>query len=158
MSDELKKCLAALFRQKGKDLMNEREFVYAASMDLHWFSPKEAQILLDASIKSGLLKISHGTLSPTFEISDDMFEIDYKPSKDIIIVEQESEGRDLFMELVDKISSISKLPRKDIVAKINKVRERLPIDIEVAALIVARDLEIEISNNIKIVREEVISR
>lgn len=155
---ELRKCIAALFRQKGKDVMSEREFVYAASMDLHWFAPKEAQTLLDISLKRGLLKLSEGSLCPSFEISDDMLELDYKPSKDIIAGEQRRDEKDMFIELVDKISRSSRLQRKEIIAKINKMREKMPVDIEVAALIVARNLGIDISGDIKNVRDELMTR
>ena len=155
---ELRKCIAALFRQKGEDVMTEREFVYAASMDLHWFAPKEAQTLLDISLKRGLLKLSSGSLCASFEISDNMLELDYKPSKEIIIGEQKRDEKDLFIELVDKISTSSRLQRKEIIAKINKMREKMPVDIEVAALIVARNLGIAISEDIKNIKTELMTR
>lgn len=155
---ELRKCLAALFRQKGKDVMTEREFVYAASMDLHWFAPREAQTLLEISLKCGLLRLSDGALSPSFEISDDMIELDYKPSRDIIIGEQKRDERDSFMVLVDKISASSGLERKQVIAGINKIREKMPVDIEVAALLLARNLGIDIATDIKNVRETLMNR
>ncbi|MEM4265258.1 MAG: DUF2240 family protein [Thermoplasmata archaeon] len=155
---ELRKCLAALFRQKGKDIMTEREFVYAASMDLHWFAPKEAQTLLEISLKCGLLRLSNGTLSPSFEISDDMIELDYKPSREIIIGEQKGDEHDPFMALVDKISTSSGLQKRQVIAGINKVREKMPVDIEVAALIFARNLGIDISMDIKSVRDTLMAR
>lgn len=155
---ELKKCIAALFRQKGKDVITEREFVYAASMDLHWFAPKHAQMLLDISLKSGLLRLSDGYLSPSFEISEDMLELDYKPSKDILAGEQKSAEKDLFIELVDKISANSGRQKKEIIARINMMKEKIPTDIEVAALIVGRNLGVDISSDIKSVREELLTR
>jgi len=158
INSELKRCLAALFRQKGKDVMTEREFVYAASMDLHWLTPKEAQMLLEISLKCGLLQLSNGALAPSFEISDDLVELDYKPSRDIILAEQKRDRKDFFIELVDRISTSSGLQRKEIIAKINKMRERMPVDIEVAALIVGRDLGVDISNDIKSVRELLLTR
>ena len=158
MTDELKRCLTVIFRQKGKELLNEQEFVYAASMDLHWFPPKDAQRLLDLSIKEGLLKLSHGTLVPTFELSDKHLEIDYRPPGDLLKADVKIEKADLFIETVNKIVAATKLPKKEVVARINKTRERMNLDIEVAGLVVARSLEVDISGEIPAVEKELLSR
>lgn len=158
MTDELMRCLTVIFRQKGKELLNEQEFVYAASMDLHWFPPKDAQKLLDLSIKEGLLKLSHGTLTPTFELSDKHLEIDYHPPVDLLKTEVKVEKANLFMEIVNKIVAAKKLPKREVVARINKTRERMNLDIEVAGLVVARSLEVDISMEIPAVEKELLSR
>jgi len=158
VTDELMRCLTVIFRQKGKELLNEQEFVYAASMDLHWFPPKDAQKLLDLSIKEGLLKLSHGTLTPTFELSDKHLEIDYHPPVDLLKTEVKIEKANLFMEIVNKIVAAKKLPKKEVVARINKTRERMNLDIEVAGLVVARSLEVDISVEIPAVEKELLSR
>jgi len=157
LSDELKKCITVLFRQKGKDLMNEREFVYAASMDLHWFSPKDAQKLLDISIKNDLLRLSQGLLAPTFKITDKNLEMDYRPAEDILQNSKKDDKIDPFMHIVEKIAKTSKLSKKEIVARTNKIRERIPVYIEVAALITARNLGIDIGKEIEMVRNEILN-
>lgn len=158
MTDELKRCLTVIFRQKGKELLNEQEFVYAASMDLHWFPPKDAQRLLDLSIKEGLLKLSHGMLAPTFELSEKHLEIDYRPPADLVKAEVKTEKADLFIEIVNKIVAASNLPKKEVVARINKTRERMNLDVEVAGLVVARSLEVDIAGEIPAVERELLSR
>jgi len=158
MTEELKKCLSVLFRQKGKDLMNEREFVYAVSIDLHWFTPKDAQKLLDSAVKGGLLRMSQGMIALTFELSEDLLDIEYKPSQDLIKTVTKPEKKESFVELVDKITADSKLSKKEVVARINKVREKMPVYIEVAALLVARSLEIDIKDATAMVEKEVLSK
>lgn len=158
MTEELRKCLSVLFRQKGKDLMNEREFVYAVSMDLHWFTPKDAQVLLDSAIKNGLLRMSQGMLAPTFEFAEEQLDIEYRPSQNLIKTATKTEKKDLFVEIVDKIVAKSGLSKKEIVSRINKAKEKMPIDIEVAALIVARSLEIDVEDDIAVVEKEIFSR
>lgn len=158
MTSELRKCLGMLFRYKGKQLLSEREFVYAVSMDLHWFSPKEAQRLLETAMKSGLLHLSDGMLAPSFELSDENMPIDYRPSKELLKMRSKPEKKNLFMELVKKISSGSKLSKKAIVSRINKTQEWMGIDAEVAALVVARSLDIDIDEDISVVELEMLSR
>jgi len=158
MTSELKKCLTVLFRHKGKDLLSEREFVYAVSMDLHWFSPKEAQKLLDIVTQKELLRLSHGMLAPTFELSEHTVQIDYKPSKELLGTPIKSKKDNLFMDLVEKISFESKLSKREIVSRINKTQERMGIDAEVAALLIARSFKIDIDEEIVMASEEILAR
>jgi len=158
MTAELKKCLTMIFRRKGKELLGEHEFVYAASMDLHWFPPKEAQKLLEVAMREGLLKLSQGMLSPTFELVDENLELDYRPSDDMLKSHTKPEKNDLFYDITSKIMSGAKLPKKEVVSKINKMRERMDIDIEVAALLVARGYEIDISEEISIAEQRLSSK
>lgn len=160
MSSELSKCLSILFRQKGKDVLSEREFVYAVSMDLHWFPPKDAQRLLEISLKNGLLTLNQGLLSPAFELTEESIQLDYKPSKELIVVSDavRASGDNLFLGIVRKISINSKLPKKEIVSSINRTQEKMGVDAEVAALVVARGLGIEIGEDIRRVEDEIRSR
>jgi len=157
MTSELSKCLSILFRQKGKDVLSEREFVYAVSMDLHWFPPKDAQKLLEISLKKGLLTLNQGLLSPAFELSEDSIQLDYRPPKQLIAAADtgKTRGDNLFLELVRKISASSKLPKKEIVSSINRTQDKMGVDAEVAALVIARGLGIEIGEDIVRVEEEI---
>jgi len=158
MTAELKKCLTMIFRHKGKEMLGEHEFVYAASMDMHWFPPKEAQKLLDVAQKEGLLKLSHGMLTPTFELVDENLDMGYHPSEDMLKSHTKPERGDLFSEITGRIMSEAKLPKKEAVAKINKMRERMDIDIEVAALIVARSYGLGIEEEIALCEQRILAR
>ncbi|MDH4122658.1 MAG: DUF2240 family protein [Thermoplasmata archaeon] len=158
MTEDLQRCIGLLFRRKGKELMSEREFVYTVSMDLHWFTPKEAQRLLDIAVRSGRLKLSQGMLSPTFKMHDYDLAVDYRPPESILKIQTKKEKKELFMELVGRIAEKAKLPKKEIVARANKTRDNIPVDIEVAALIVGRSLDVEIDEQIAEVEKEILSR
>ena len=45
----LKQAVAFLYRRSGETELSEGEFVRHASLDLHWFSPKDARRFLEAS-------------------------------------------------------------------------------------------------------------
>lgn len=157
MTAELKKCLTIIYRRKGKELLGEHEFVYAASMDMHWFPPKEAQKLLDIALREGLLSLKQGMLAPTFQLIDDDLDMDYRPSENLLKSHTKPEKKDLFSEITGKIMSSAKLPKKDAVAKINKIREKMEIDIEVAALVVARSYGIDISEEMAAAEQRILS-
>ena len=85
-------------------------------------------------------------------------EIDYRPPGDLLKADVKIEKADLFIETVNKIVAATKLPKKEVVARINKTRERMNLDIEVAGLVVARSLEVDISGEIPAVEKELLSR
>jgi hypothetical protein len=135
---DLQRSIALLFRRKGKDLLTEKEFVFSASMDLRWFSPKEAQRLLDVGITGGLLQKKNGSIVPTFDTSSVDVPMDYRPGKDIF--EQiPNKPRDFFSEIVDRIVKTKSVPKREVVSRVNKKQELLGIDVEPAALLVASD-------------------
>jgi len=61
----------------------------------------------------------------------------------------------LFSVLIEDLSQGTGMKRKDIVARINKLHERLHVVPEVAALMVARDCGIDISKYFTVTKEEI---
>ena len=146
MSD-LQKSIAVLFRRKGKELLTEKEFVFSASMDLRWFSPKEAQRLLDVGITGGFLQKKNGNIVPTFDTSLIEVPLDYKPGKDFF-EHVPNKSRDFFSEIVDKIVRTKSVPKREVVSRVNKKQELLGIDVEPAALLVASDYGLSMDSGI----------
>lgn len=157
MTEELKKCLTLIFRCKGTDSLSTPDFVYAASMNLHWFPPKDAQKLLEIALSEKLLKISEGKVSPTFQLLEENMELDYRPSSDLLKSHTVLEKKDLFSEITEKIITEAKLSKKEAVARINKMRERMGVDTEVAALLVARSFGIDIDEEISTATRQMLS-
>ena len=62
----------------------------------------------------------------------------------------------LFARLVDEIAKASGLKRNDVVARINKVQEKLGTESIVAALAVARDNGIDVTKYLKEAKEEIV--
>jgi len=143
---ELKQSIAVLFRRKGKDFLTEREFVFSASMDLRWFSPKDAQRLLDAGISGGYLQRKNGNVFPTFDFAQIDVPIDYKPTSAIFEHAAKRE-QDLFSEIVEKIVKARSVPKREVVSRVNKKQEMLGIDVEPAALLVASDYGLSVESS-----------
>lgn len=145
---EIERSIAVLFRRKGKDLLTEREFVFSASMDLRWFSPKDAQKLLDLGVSGGLIEKRNGSLVPKFDFSTVEVPIDYRPSKDIFQeARAASAAKDLFSEIVERIVKVKAVPKREVVSKVNRKQEMLGIDVEPAALLVACDYGIPVEGS-----------
>ena len=150
---ELEITLAQLFRKKGKTSLTEKDFVFAASLDFRWFSPKEAQKLLELGLDSGLLAVKDGIVSPVF--GHDKIEIPkgYAPTADILAGLVLPKG--LFLKIVDAISAKTNLPAKDLISQINQTQDRMSVDIEVAALIVAKNLGADVESYLDVVEEDI---
>ncbi len=155
---ELKRSIAVLFKRKGREFLTEREFVFSASMDLRWFTPKDAQRLLDAGLSGGFLTRRNGNIFPTFDFGEVQVPLDYRPPKDFF-EHVAKRNQDLFSEIVEKIVRTKSVPKREVVSKVNKKQEMLGIDVEPAALLVASDYGLNVENAlIERATNEILSR
>jgi hypothetical protein len=155
---ELQQILALIFKRKGKGVLTEKEFVFSASIDFRWFTPKEAQRLLNMGLEKKLLERSNGFIKPSFDYKAVDVALDFRPEKDMLTESKPKEDMPLFPTILELISRNSGLQRREAVARINKIQERLGVDIEVASLVLARDLDIDISDLVPRAMDEVLSR
>ncbi len=153
---ELETCLGVLFKRKGKNVMTETEFMLTVSFDYRWFTPREAQTLLDISVKRGLLVRTEEFLRPNFDIKDVEASLSFRPSKEVLSGDKEEVS--LFAQLIQLISDKGKLKKRDAVARVNRTQERLGVDVEVAAVLVARDLGADVGPFLEPVRKEILAR
>ena len=154
----MQKSIALLFRHKGRDSLTEKEFVLSASMELRWFTPKEAQRLLDLGLTSGYLQRRNGGVSPTYDCSAIEVPLDYKPGHEIFD-NVKLKSVDLFSEIVERIVRTKSVPKREVVSRVNKKQELLGIDVEPAALLVLSDYGLSVESAfIQRATEEILNR
>jgi len=153
---DIETCLALLFKRKGKNILSEKEFVFSASMDFRWFSPKEAQALLEMGIKRGLLERTDGMVKPAFDYKTIEIPVNYRPCKDLL--KEVEPDVSLFSIILDEMAKASGQKKRDLVAKVNRVQDRLGVDIEVAALALAKDMGMDIFTYAERVKKEILAR
>jgi len=142
--EDLRKAIALLFRRKGRDAMSEKEFVLSASMDLRWFPPREAQKLLQRGLETKLLEANAGVLRTTFDVASVDVPRDFTPTPDLLEVSTPV-AEDLFVRIVDAIASGTKSDRRNVIAAVNAIQERMDVELEVAALIAARKAGVDVA-------------
>ncbi len=142
--DELRYAIALLFRRKGRDELTEREFVLSASMDLRWFPPRDAQRLLQLGLETDLLASHGGNIRPAFPIDSVDVPRDFVPTSKILEVATPA-SEDVFLRIVDALVAHTKSDRRTVIATVNAVQERLDVDVEVAALVAARQAGLDVS-------------
>jgi hypothetical protein len=153
---DLETCLALLFKRKGKNILSEKEFVFSASMDFRWFSPKEAQALLEMGIKRGLLERTDGMVKPAFDYKTIEIPVNYRPCKDLL--REVEPDVSLFSLILDDMAKASGQKKRDLVAKVNRVQDRLGVDIEVAALSLAKEIGIDVAPYVERAKREIMAR
>lgn len=182
MTDELTICAAAFFRNKGRDVIAGKEFAMGLSLDLRWMSVKEAASLVRRMISSGVLESKDGYLRPKFDLSEVDVPMAYRPSKELIgslkadaeapvggadrkdaadkgpaVNEKEGKDDNVFSEMLE-IAEKSGMRRAGFIAQCNSLQKQLNIDIEVAGVMVLRDIGADVSGLYEKVREAVISK
>jgi hypothetical protein len=147
--------LGYIFRRKGKDELTGKEIVLSASMDLGWFSPKEAQKLLDVSKELRLLTETEEGFKPSFDYKGLDIPLEFKPTERVLKIETQEP---LFIAIVRKAAEKSCKNRNDIIAQVNRKKEELSIDIEVAALLVAAQYDVSVTEFLDEAQNEIFNR
>jgi len=132
----------APFKIKGRREMTVSEFIFSLSLDLKWFSPDQSRVVLEKAVKRGLLKQVNDTLEPVIDVDSISVPPDFTPDfRKIVEVSP-------FDIVVDRIVTKTGKDRKDIVAEINRKYERYDgmLDATVIALVIAKDMGIDISD------------
>lgn len=79
---DLRKAVALVFRRRGGRL-TATDFKHAASIDLRWFPPKDAQRLLEVAIAARLVTESSGDLDPAFDVNSVEVPLDFRPDASV---------------------------------------------------------------------------
>ena len=150
---ELEKVITAVFQKEGKDTLTAREIALSISMGRHWFKFQEAKQMVDMAISANLLKDEGGNLRPTFDMLAVHLDLDYTPTRDILVPKQ---FEDVFMAIVDSIVAATNLEKRQVISHINKKKSAMGVSIEVAALLVAKGYDVDVSRFIDGVEKKVL--
>jgi len=143
----LRSAVAAPFQQKGRESMPESEFVVALSLDRDWFSPDQAERLVDVATGQGLLAREDGEVLAQFDPSEVEIPEEFVPDESIL------QEQSTFEKLLDKVVAAG-TDKQTAVAEINDLQGRLGVTIEAAAVVYARRRGVDASAEAAEAREE----
>ncbi|WP_135828671.1 DUF2240 family protein [Halorussus halobius] len=133
----LRSAVAAPFQQKGTESMPESEFVVALSLDRDWFSPDQAERLVDVAAGQGLLAREDGDVVAAFDPGDVEIPEAFVPDESIL------QEQSTFEKLLDRVVAAD-TDKQTAVAEINDLQGRLGVTIEAAAVVYARRRGIDV--------------
>lgn len=145
----MRKVIAAAFKSKGKRKMKRSELIYTMSFDLNWFTHEGSKKVVEEAEKEGLLE-GDDELQPTFDL-DDVDLNNFKPDLSELL------SRSVTDRIIEEIAVKLKKDSREVYSMVNKKQEELGgiVSFPVAALIVAKEAEIDISPYIEEVEREV---
>jgi hypothetical protein len=137
MVEEIRKLLLYLKRSTGKFDFSESEVLNVLSIRTRFLTPEEVKEFLKIAVENRCLNMDNDRYTITCSINGIDLSLDYKP--DFQAIKNEGRPDDVFGEIVKYITENTKLTKREVVAEINKIRERNPfISVETASLIVAK--------------------
>ena len=145
----LKKVIAAAYKSKGKKEMSKSELIHTLSFDLKFFSHEMSKKVVELAEKNRLID-GEEKVKPLFDVNSVKITPDFTPDAKKLF------SSSTFDELVSKISEKIGKSRSEVVAIINERQEKFRnlLSAEVVALIVAKEFDVEISDYIDKVEEE----
>lgn len=145
MNSEAKIIIAFLFKHSGKNELDESEIYLPLSIDLDWFSTKEAHRFVNYALKQKLLTRKKGLLTPSFDINKINIPVGFSPSKkNFESVGKLEEENNVMDKIVNRISEKTDRDPKQIAEEIKQVSLEKNIFLEVASLFLAKRYDIVI--------------
>jgi len=146
VTDEPMLCAAAFFRNKGKSVVTEKEFLMGISMDFRWMPYSDTKELLAALLAAKVVKRDGDLIRPAFDVAGADVPVAYRPPADLIRKAAPSRETDS-MNFPQIIAFAEKhgMRKKDFISASNALQKRLGISPEAAGLIVLRDNGTDIS-------------
>lgn len=167
MDNELIVCAAAFFQNKGRDVIAEKEFTMGISLDYRWMTVNEAKSLMNAMVSADVLESKGGYLRPKFKGSEVNVPIAYRPSAKLIAsltsIKKEPEAvkkkqdDNVFSEMISMAEKAG-MRRAGYIAACNALQKKLDVDIEVAGVMILRDIGSDVSSLYGRVRDSVLSK
>lgn len=128
---DLEATVAAPFQRAGRTSVPEGQFVVALSLDRDWFSPDQAKRVVDLAVADGLLRREDGDLAAEFDPSSVSVPADERPGEEVL------RKRSPFERVLSALVAEG-ADKRETVAAINRLQNRLGITVEAAAVLYAR--------------------
>jgi hypothetical protein len=137
----LKSAVAAPFREAGKSELGESAFVVALSLDRDWFSPDQAQRLVDVAASEGLLDRRDDAVRARFDPTAVDIPEGFEPGEEIL------RARSTFERVLDDLVA-SGHEKQDAVAAVNRLQSDLAVSVEAAAVLYAHGDGIDVQDHV----------
>jgi len=149
--------IAFLFKRSGKSKLKESEIYLPLSLELGWFPTKDARQFIEYAIKQKLLTKKEGLLTPSFDVEKIDIPVGFSPSKSTFNVEESKVEEDVFQKIVNRIIEKTNHTYEEIIKEIKQIQEEKKIIPEVAALLLAKEFNIDVEDSFDAV-EKIIFR
>lgn len=153
MDSEERIIIAFIFKRSGKTILKDTEIYLSLSLELGWFSTKEAQEFINYTLGENLLVKEGEMLSPTFDIDEINIPIGFFPTKSKYEKNGKESSETLLENIINRIIEKTNIPKDEILKSIENIQNEKKIILEVAILIFAKTHEVKIDDFLNQVEE-----
>lgn len=145
--EEIKTILAFLFKRAGENSLAASDLYLPLSVDLNWFTPEKAREVIRLALNQNLLikEGEEGFLKPNFEYKKILVPTGFRPSGLTMVKKEKEIQKSLLEKLVQHISMNTDKKKRAILEKIITLAEEKGIFLEVAALLLGKECDVDVS-------------
>ena len=155
MDSEDKIVIAFIFKRSGKSKLKESEIYLPLSLELGWFSTKEARQFIEYAIKQKLLIKKEGLLTPSFDVEKIDIAVGFSPSKSTFTVKERDEEEDVIQKIINRIIEKTDHTYEEIIKEINRIQEEKRIIPQVAVLLLAKEFNLNVEDSLDAVEKRI---
>jgi hypothetical protein len=158
MTSDAEIIITFLFKRSGKEELSFSDLYLSLSMELNWFTPKDAKAFVNGAIKQELLTKKGDMIKPNFDFNSINVPIGFTPSKKIFEKKdiEKIKDEDFFEKIIKQIVEKTKLDEKQVIEKIEDIAIERNFTKEIAALLLGKDHDILFDEFFDQIKERVI--
>ncbi|MEF8869524.1 MAG: DUF2240 family protein [Haloarculaceae archaeon] len=128
----LRVVVAAPFRRNGRERLSENDFIVDLSMKRRWFTPEQAQRVVDVALSEGLVERGDAdSLVASFDPREVSIPEGFSPDESVV------QRRSTFERVLDSLTDAG-FEKQESVAGVNRLQADLEVTVEAAAVLYAR--------------------
>lgn len=143
----LRVAVAAPFKRAGRERLSEQAFVVDLAVDRNWVSPDQAKRLVELARSRGLLEAEADDLLVTFDVADVTIPEGFTPDESLF------QARSPVEIVIDALVE-SGTDRREAVASINALQQELSVTAGAAAVLRARQTDLDVPEAVTAVETE----
>lgn len=141
MNSEIKIIISFLFKRSGKEELTASDLYLSLSMDLKWFSPREAKDFVNSALLKKLLIKKGEYIKPNFDYKKIVVPFNFYPSKQTVEEDKDKvkeEKKGVVKLIIEKIIEKAEKDEQNVFDEIREMSNEKNISLDVAALLISR--------------------
>lgn len=159
MDSEAEIIIAFVFKRSGKKELKGSEIYLPLSIDLGWFSTKEAQNFVNYAVNQKFLIKKKDLLAPSFDVEKITIPIGFYPSKPTFVEgkkDLKEEKSNVIDAVMHRISEKTNQDPKDIAEEIKQIELDKKILPEAATLFAAKKYNIDLEDFFEPIKNKIL--
>ena len=160
MNSEIEIIISFLFKRSGKEELTASDLYLPLSIDLKWFSPREAKDIVNSALMQKLLIKKGDQIKPNFDYKKIEIPVGFYPSKQTFEEKNDKvneERQDVVELIIGQIIEKTEQDEQNVFEEIKELSNERNISLDVASLLVSRKYDIVVSTFFDQVEDKILT-